>query len=108
MISPNRRQRKLQQSQLTSMWVWTGPDWMRPGGRFAKVMWLVSLPVAAFLIWLGWAEVGAGDTGGGAAFLVAWTVGIVAIEAWNFRTLYLGRGRQREAFDRARNEKDPR
>jgi hypothetical protein len=37
------------------------------------------------------------------AFLVAWTVGIVAIEAWNFRTMYLGRGRQAEALRRARD-----
>jgi hypothetical protein len=67
-------------------------------------MWRVSLPVAVFLIWFGWTRVGTGSTGGGVAFLVAWTVGIVAIEAWNFRTMYLGRGRQAEALRRASDE----
>ena len=74
------------------MWVWVGPQRMRPGSRFSRAMWLVSLPVAAFLIWFGWTRVGTGSTGGGVAFLVVWTVGIVAIEAWNVRTMYLGRG----------------
>lgn len=83
------------------MCVWAGPKWMRPGSRFSKVMWLVSLPVAAFLIWFGWTRVGTGSTGAGVAFLVVWTIGIVAIEAWNFRTMYLGRGRQAEALRRA-------
>ncbi len=41
---------------------------------------------------------------GGVAFLVVWTVGIVAIEAWNFRTMYLGRGRRAEALQRATDE----
>jgi len=67
-------------------------------------MWLVSLPLAALLIWFGWTRVGTRSTGGGVAFLVVWTVGIVAIQAWNFRTMYLGRGRQAEAFRRAYDE----
>jgi len=71
-------------------------------------MWLVSLPVAALLIWFGWAGIGTGGTGGGVTFLVAWTVGIVAIQAWNFHTLYLGRERQADAFSRVHNKKDPR
>jgi hypothetical protein len=71
-------------------------------------MWLVSLPVAAFLIWFGWTRVGTGSTAGGVAFLVIWTVGVVAIEAWNFRTMYLGRGRQAEAVRRAGHEDGPR
>lgn len=86
------------------MWVWVGPRWMRPGGRFSRVMWIVSLPVAAFLVWFGWTQVGTGGTGGGLAFLVVWTVGIVAIQAWNFRTMYLGRGRHAEAVQRAGDE----
>lgn len=88
------------------MWVWVGPKWMRPGGRFSRVMWFVSLPVAAVLIWLGWTKVGAGSPGGGIAFLVIWTVGIIAIEAWNFRTLYLGRGRRAAIVQRAMDERD--
>ena len=73
---------------------WAGPAWMRPGGRVSRVMWLVSLPVAAFLIWFGWARVGTGSTEGSWHSSSVWTAGIVAIEAWNFRTMYLGRGRQ--------------
>ena len=80
---------------------WAGPAWMRPGGRVSRAMWLGSLPLAAFLIWFGWTQVGTGSTGGGLAFLVAWTAGIVAIVAWNFRTMYLGRGRHAEAVERA-------
>lgn len=90
------------------MWVWVGPKWMRPGSRFSRAMWLVSLPVAAFLIWLAWTTVGAGNTSGGAVFLVIWTVGLIAIEAWNFRTIYLGRGRRAEAIQRAADEQDAR
>ena len=90
------------------MWVWVGPKWLRPGSRFSRAMWLVSLPVAAFLIWFGWTRVGTGSTAGGVAFLVIWTVGVVAIEAWNFRTMYLGRGRQAEAVRRAGHEDGPR
>lgn len=86
------------------MWVWVGPKWMRPGSRFSRVIWLVSLPVAAFLIWFGWTRVGTGSTGGGLAFLVVWTVGIVAIEAWNFRTMYLKRGAHAEAVQRASDD----
>jgi hypothetical protein len=67
-------------------------------------MWFVSLPVAACLIWFGWTKVGAGSTGGGMAFLVIWTVGIVVIEAWNFRTMYLGRGRRATTIQRAMDE----
>ena len=37
-------------------------------------------------------------------FLVVWTIGIVAIEAWTFRTMYLGRGRNAEAIRRASDE----
>jgi hypothetical protein len=90
------------------MWVWAGPKWMRPGSRFSRVMWLASLPVAALLIWFGWTQVGSGSTGEGVAFLVVWTVGIVAIEVWNFRTMYLGRGGRAEALQRAIDEQDPR
>lgn len=90
------------------MWVWAGPRWMRPGTRFSRAMWLASLPVAALLIWFGWTHVGTGSTGGGVAFLVVWTLGIVAIEAWNFRTVYLGRGGQARALQRATDEQDPR
>jgi hypothetical protein len=71
-------------------------------------MWLVSLPVAAFLIWFGWTRVGAESIGGGVAFLVVWTVGIIAIEAWNFRTLYLARGRRAAVVQRAMDERDAR
>jgi hypothetical protein len=90
------------------MWVWVGPKWMRPGSRFSRAMWLVSLPVAAVLIWLAWTTVGTGDTRGGVVFLVIWTVGLIAIEAWNFRTMYLGRGRRAEAIQRAADEQDAR
>ena len=62
------------------MWVWVGPRWMRPGRRFSRVMWFVSLPVAVFMNWFGWTWVGPGSTGGGVAFLVVWTAGIIAIE----------------------------
>jgi hypothetical protein len=88
------------------MWVWVGPRWMRPGGRFSRAMWLASLPVAAVLIWFGWTQVGTGSTGEGTAFLVVWTAGIVAIEAWNFRTMYLGRGGRAAAVRRAIEERD--
>jgi hypothetical protein len=90
------------------MWAWTGPKWMRPGSRFSRAMWLVSLPVAAFLIGFGWAQVGTGSSRGGVAFLVVWTVGIVAIEVWNFRTVYLARGRHAGALQRATDEPGPR
>jgi len=90
------------------MWVWVGPKWMRPGGRFSRAMWFVSLPVAAFLLWFGWTKVGAGSPGGGRAFLVIWTVGIIAIGAWNFRTLYLGRGRRATTIQRAMDDRDSR
>lgn len=83
---------------------WAGPTWMRPGGRVSRAMWLGSLPLAAFLIWFGWTQVGTGSTGGGLAFLVAWTVGIVAIVGWNFRNMYLGRGRRAGATQRAVDE----
>lgn len=88
------------------MWVWVGPKWMRPGGRFSRAMWLVSLPVAAVLIWFGWTKADARSTGGGIAFLAIWTVGIMAIEAWNVRTMYLGRGRRAMTIQRAMNERD--
>ena len=88
------------------MSVWTGPGWMRPGSRFARVMWLVSLPVAVFLIWFGWTVVGTGGTAGGVAFLVVWTAGIIGIEIWNFRTAYLAHGRAAETPRRASNEDD--
>jgi hypothetical protein len=52
--------------------------------------------------------VGAGSTGEGKVFLVLWTVGIVAMEAWNFRTMYLGRGRRAEAIQRATDQQEPR
>jgi len=89
------------------MWVWVGPKWMRPGGRFSRAMWLASLPVAAVLIWFGWTQVGTGSTVEGKVFLTVWTVGIVAIEAWNFRTLYLGRGRSAEAVRRLADREEP-
>lgn len=41
-------------------------------------------------------------------FLVVWTVGIVAMEAWNFRAVYLGRGRRAHALQRATDEQNPR
>ncbi len=90
------------------MWLWVGPKWRRPGSRFSRAMWLASLPVAAVLIWFGWTRAGTGSTGGGAVFLVAWTAGIVAITAWNFRTMYLGRGARAEALHRATDQQDPR
>jgi hypothetical protein len=90
------------------MWVWVGPKWMRPGSRFSRAMWLASLPVAALLIWFGWTQVGAGSTAEGTVFLVVWTVGIVAMEAWNFRSMYLGRGGRAEAIQRATDEQRPR
>jgi hypothetical protein len=90
------------------MWVWVGPKWMRPGSRFNRAMWLLSLPVAGFLTWFAWAKVGTGPGGTGVAFLVVWTLGVVAIEAWNFRTMYLGRGRRAEAVQRAIDEQDAR
>lgn len=90
------------------MWVWVGPKWMRPGSRFSRAVWIVSLPVAAVLIWLAWTTVGTGDTSGGVVFLVIWTAGLIAIEAWNFRTMYLGRGRRAEAIQRAADEQDAR
>jgi hypothetical protein len=71
-------------------------------------MWLASLPVAAVLIWFGWIEVSAGSAGGGKVFLVVWTVGIVAMEAWNFRTMYLGQGRRAEDIGRATDQRAPR
>ncbi|NIH69222.1 hypothetical protein FB380_003710 [Modestobacter marinus] len=89
------------------MWVRVRPKWMRPGSRFSRATWLASLPVAAVLIWFGWMQVGTGSTGEGKVFLVVWTVGIVAIEAWNFRTLYLGRGRRAEALQRSTDEQGP-
>ncbi|MCU1615680.1 MAG: hypothetical protein JWO98_3220 [Frankiales bacterium] len=42
--------------------------------------------------------------GVGEASLVVWTVGVVAMESWNFRTLYLARGRRAEAVQRAMDE----
>jgi hypothetical protein len=60
------------------------------------------------LIWLGWTQVGTGSTAGGTAFLVVWTAGIVAMEAWNFRTMYLGRGRRAEALRRTTEQQEPR
>lgn len=90
------------------MWIWVGPRWMRPGSRFSRVMWFVSLPVAAFMIWFGWTKLGPGSTGAGVAFLVVWTAGILAMEAWNFRTLYLGRGRSAATLQRAMDERDAR
>ena len=83
------------------MWVWVGPRWMRPGSRFSRVMWFVSLPVAAFMIWFGWTHIAPRSSGGGVVFLVVWTLGILVIEAVNFRTMYLARGRQAEAINRA-------
>jgi hypothetical protein len=88
--------------------VWVGPKWMRPGSRFSRAMWLASLPVAAVLIWFGWTQVGTGSNSEGMVFLVVWTVGIVAIEAWNFRTMYLGRGRRAESIQRATDQREPR
>ena len=88
------------------MWVWVAPKWARPGSRFSRAMWWASLPVAAVLIWLAWTTVGTGNTSGGVAILVAWTVGVVAIEAWNFRTMYLRRGRRAEAVQRAADARD--
>ncbi|MCZ2811630.1 MULTISPECIES: hypothetical protein [unclassified Modestobacter] len=64
--------------------------------------------MAALLIWFGWTHMDAGSAAGGVGFLVAWTVGIVAITAWNFRTMYLGRGARAEALQRAIEEHDPR
>ncbi|MGZ4509408.1 MAG: hypothetical protein ACXVX0_19350 [Blastococcus sp.] len=90
------------------MWVWVGPKWMRPGGRAARVMWLVSLPVAAVMIGLAWTSFGHARHAGTPAFLVVWTVLIVGIEAVNFRTLYLGRGRRADAVNRALADEDER
>jgi hypothetical protein len=90
------------------MSVWTGPKWARPGSRFSRGMWWVSVLVALFLIVFGWAVVGTGGTPGGVAFLVAWTVGLIAITAWNFYTGYLGRGRRAEAAQRADDDPDSR
>lgn len=90
------------------MWVWVGPKWMRPGSRFSRAMWFVSLPVAAFMIWFGWTQLGARSGGGGRVFLVIWTVGIIAMEAWNFRTAYLGRGRRATSIQRAMDDRDSR
>ena len=90
------------------MWVWVGPKWMRPGSRFSRAMWLASLPVAALLIWVARTDLGASADGTGRAFLIVWTVGLVAIEAWNFRTLYLGRGRRAEAVQSAIDQRDAR
>ena len=89
------------------MWVWVGPTWMRPGSRFSRAMWLVSLPVAAVLIWFAWTTVEQPD-GTGRVFLLVCTVAVVAIEAWNFRTMYLGRGRRAEALQRAMDERSAR
>ena len=89
------------------MWVWMGRKRMRPGSRFSRAMWLASLPVAAVLIWFGWTQVGTGSTVEGKIFLIVWTVGIVAIGAWNFRTMYLGRGRGAEAVRRLTDPKEP-
>jgi hypothetical protein len=60
------------------------------------------------MIWFGWTRVGARTNGGGVAFLVVWTLGIIAIEAWNFRTMYLGRGRSATAVQRAMDDRDAR
>lgn len=84
------------------MWVWVGPRWMRPGSRFARVMWLISLPIAVGMIIFVWSTFGLGrGSAASQAFLVIWTLGLVAIEAVNFRTLYLGRGRRAAAVQRA-------
>ena len=90
------------------MWVWVGPTWMRPGSRFSRAMWLVSLPVAGVLIWFAWTKAVEQPDGKGFAFLVVWTVAVVGIEAWNFRTMYLGRGRRAEALQRAMDERSAR
>ena len=87
------------------MWVWVGPTWMRPGSRFSRAMWLVSLPVAAVLIWFAWTQVGTQPEGTSLVFLLAWTAAVIAIEGWNFRTMYLGRGRRAEALQRAMDER---
>jgi hypothetical protein len=90
------------------MWFWMGPTWMRPGSRFSRVMWIVSLPVAAVLIWFAWTRTVGRPHGTGLAFLLVWTVAVVAIEAWNFRTMFLGRGRRAEAMQRAMDERTSR
>ena len=90
------------------MWVWVGPTWMRPGSRFARAMWLTSLPVAAVLIWVAWSTVGVRGAKAGVALLVGWTVVVLAVEAWNFRTMFLGRGRRARALLRAIDERDAR
>ncbi len=79
---------------------------MRPGGCFSRAVWFVSPPVAAFLMWFGWTKVGAGSSSGGKAFLIVWTVGIIAIEARNFRTMYLARDRRASTIQRAMDERD--
>jgi len=83
------------------VWVWVGPKWMRPGSRAARIMWLVSLPVAAVMIGVAWTSFRHARPAGAPVFLVVWTVLIIGIEAVNFRTLYLGRGRRAEAVTRA-------
>jgi hypothetical protein len=71
-------------------------------------MWLLSLPVAAVLIGLAWTSFRHARPAGAPVFLVVWTVLIVAIEAVNFRMLYLGRGRRADAVNRALADRDGR
>jgi hypothetical protein len=85
------------------MWVWVGPKWARPGGQGARFLWFVSLLVAGALVGGAWASIP--PRGAGLAFLAVWTVGVVAVEIWNFRTMVLARGRRAEAIQRGLDQR---
>ena len=95
------------------MFVWMGPRWlarrMRPGGRGARTAWWVSVPVAVVIIAVAWTSFTRHHAAGSAiGFLVLWTAAVLAIEAVNFRSMYLGRGRRAEAMKRAADDAEAR
>ena len=95
------------------MFVWMGPRWlarrMRPGSRGSRIAWWMSVPVAVVIIAVAWTSFTHDHAAGSAiGFLVLWTAGVIAIEAVNFRSMYLGLGRRAEAMKRAADDAEAR